>query len=157
KKLFLKDQSVGKILSFSFARPSDSPLALKIKLEVDANPPLGSGFEQKFLTFPFPAAIITQDPASLFAGKSHALLCRPYVKGRDWFDFIWYVNRQTPMNFQLLSHALDQLGPWKGQGLAINGSWYLHEMERKIRSIEWPAAKADVQRFLKPHQLPSLE
>ena len=53
-------------------------------------------------------------------------------------------------NFSFLSNALDQLGPWKGKQVAVDLDWYQQEMGRKIRSIDWEAAKADVQRFLKP-------
>ena len=157
KKLFLKDHSIGKVLSLQFKRRRDFPLPVKIKVEVDANPPLGSHLDQKYLDFPFPFAIIVQDPPSLFAGKCHALLCREYVKGRDWYDFVWYVGRKTPVNHALLSNALDQIGPWQGQGIRVDKEWLVSALEKKIRAIDWVAAKRDVERFVVPSQLPSLE
>ena len=47
----------------------------------------------KYLDFPFVSSVLLQDLPSLFAGKIHAMLCREYVKGRDWYDFIWFTNR----------------------------------------------------------------
>ena len=55
---------------------------LQIKLEIDTNPPEGSEYELKYLDFPLPYSVKTQDLPSLFAGKSHALLCRDYTKGK---------------------------------------------------------------------------
>jgi hypothetical protein len=157
KKIFIKDHSIGKILSLQFKRPRDFPLPIKVKVEVDANPPSGGRFDQKYLDFPFPFGIIVQDPPSLFAGKCHALLCREYVKGRDWYDFVWYVSRKTPVNDGLLSNALDQVGPWKGQRIQADKEWLVSALEKKIRVIDWTAARRDVERFVIPSQLPSLE
>ena len=67
---------------------------------------------EKYIEFPVTVAILAHDTSSLFAGKSHALLCRNWEKGRDWFDFIWYVGKKTPLNYSLLSNALNQMGPW---------------------------------------------
>jgi hypothetical protein len=155
--MFLKDQSIGKVLSFQFKRPRDIPLPIAVKLEVDSNPPLGSRFDQKYLDFPFPAAIIVQDLPSLFAGKCHALLCREYIKGRDWYDFVWYVSRKTVINFGLLSNALDQVGPWKSQNIHVDNEWVASALAHKIREIDWGVARKDVQRFVWPSYLPSLE
>src|SRR3989338_1653349 len=157
KKAFLKDDSIGKILQLSHLKADRSARKIKIKIEVDTNPPACSHFESKFLDFPFAFSVTVQDPPSLFAGKSHALLCREYVKGRDWYDFIWYATRKTPVNFELLSSALDQQGPWAKQGLKIDRAWYFEQMEMKIRSIDWEAAKRDISRFLKSPQLDTLK
>lgn len=154
KKAFLKSDSMGKVLSFEHL---DLTKAVKIKFEVDTNPPAGGGFETKYLDFPFPFPVTVQDRPSLFAGKSHALLCREYVKGRDWFDFVWYVGRETPLNFDFLSAAIDQQGPWKGQGIVVTKAWYLEEMEKKIASVDWDDARRDVIRLLKASDLPIVE
>jgi Nucleotidyl transferase AbiEii toxin, Type IV TA system len=84
---------------------------VNIKLEVDTNPPAGSGYETKVIRFPEPFSIVTQNLPSLFAGKTHALLCREYTKGRDWFDFVWYMSRNTEINLLNLQNALIQQGP----------------------------------------------
>ncbi|HLD50519.1 MAG TPA: nucleotidyl transferase AbiEii/AbiGii toxin family protein [bacterium] len=157
KKGFVKDDSIGKILIFKHLKVIRGTKKINIKIEVDTNPPAGSHFETRFLDFPFPFSVTTQNLPSLFAGKSHALLCREYVKGRDWYDFILYATRKTPVNFELLSSALDQQGPWAKQGLKIDRAWYFEQMEMKIRSIDWEAAKRDISRFLKSPQLETLK
>ncbi len=73
KIAFLKADSVGGILTIKDSRTNKPKL--KIKLEIDAHPPAGSTYELKYLDFPFPYSIKTQDLPSLFAGKCHALLC----------------------------------------------------------------------------------
>jgi hypothetical protein len=88
---------------------------LNIKLEIDTNPPKGSVVETRFLDFPLDSAIAVQDLQSNFAGKCHALLCREYIIGRDWFDFTWYVNRKIKPNLLFLTNAIAQQGPWAGK------------------------------------------
>jgi hypothetical protein len=157
KLAFLKDQSIGKILTFSYRKPRDIAVPIRIKLEVDTRPPAGAQTESRFADFPFAFAVTLHTLPSLFAGKSHALLCREFVKGRDWFDFGWYVARRTPIRFELLAAALNQQGPWKGRGITVDAAWYFAEMEKKIRSIDWEAAKADTRRFLAHTQQQSLD
>jgi hypothetical protein len=157
RKAFLKGDSVGKILSLKEARGGGRYKSLRIKLEIDTNPPDGSGHETRYLDFPFSFPIAVQDPQSLFAGKSHALLCREYVKGRDWYDFVWYVGRKVPLNYSFLSRALDQVGPWERTGIEVTKDWYLSEMEKKIEAIDWDDAKKDVIRFLKVRDIPLVE
>ncbi len=62
-----------------------------------------ASYDMPVLDYPFPAAVRIFDLASLFAGKLHALMCRNYLKGRDWYDFIWYTARRTPVNRLLVS------------------------------------------------------
>jgi len=88
RQAFVKDNSLGNLLRLNY-KPATGPLRkLRIKLEVDTNPPAGAAFETKYLDFPFPSAVCVFALPSLFAGKLHALLCREYLKGRDWYDFI---------------------------------------------------------------------
>jgi len=157
KKAFLKDQSFARILMLKHWGRSGRLGAIRIKFEIDTNPPTGSRSEIRYLDFPFAAAVAVQDLPSLFAGKNHALLCRGYVKGRDWYDFLWHVTRKTPINFDFLSQACDQQGPWAGQHIAADKEWYLWELESKIRSIDWKEVKNDVARFLRPQAQQSLE
>jgi hypothetical protein len=130
---------------------------LRIKLEVDTNPPLGAAYEMPILDFPFPAAVRVFDPPSLFAGKLHALLCRNYLKGRDWYDFVWYTARRTAINHELLSAALDQQGPWKGRAPKTDDAWCVEQLRATIEEVDWGQARRDVQRFVRPSELPSLE
>ena len=89
-----------------------------------------------------------QDLSSNFAGKSHALLCREYIKGRDWYDFIWYVSNEIPINFTFLSKAINQQGPWLGQEIDVNPDWYLTALKEKIYTIDWSQAAREVSPFL---------
>ncbi len=95
--------------------------ALKIKLEIDTNPPDGAQFERKVKLGPIPHFVTLYDEPSLFAGKLHAILCRSWknrVKRRDLFDFVFYRSRGTPANLDHLrnclidSRAIDKTIPW---------------------------------------------
>ena len=157
QQAFVKDDSVGKLLHLEY-RPHTGPLRkLRIKLEVDTNPPAGAAYAMPVLDYPFPAAVRIFDLPSLFAGKIHALLCRNYLKGRDWYDFVWYTARRTPINHRLLSSALDQQGPWKGQAPKTDNAWCVERLRGLIQQHDWEQARRDVQRFVKSHELPSLE
>lgn len=154
---FLKDDSLGDLLQLQY-RPSTGPVRMiRIKIEIDTNPPAGGTFETRYLDFPFPQATVAHDPPSLFAGKLHALLCRRYLKGRDWFDFIWYTARRTPVNYRLLSAALAQTGPWAGASVDVDRGWCLRALDEKIESIDWSRARNDVRAFLRAADLPTLE
>lgn len=153
KTAFLKAESMGGLLILKDIRTNRPKL--QIKLEIDSNPPSGSSYELKYLDFPLPYGIKTQDLSSLFAGKIHALLCRPYTKGRDWYDFVWYVSHKTPLNFSLLNHAILQKSPWKD--ISVDSAWLFHKMEEKIKDTNWDEAKRDVARFLKPRELLTLD
>ncbi len=149
------------MLQLTYARDRSDTQNIQIKLEIDTNPSQGSVFETKLLDFPTPFSVVIQAPSSLFAGKLHALLCRDYVKGRDWYDFIWYVTRKTGVNFTYLSNALDQHGPWKGKlsgtKVVIDMPWLTQELEKKVLTIDWKLATKDVENFIKPRELKSLE
>jgi predicted nucleotidyltransferase component of viral defense system len=153
--VFLKENSQGGILLIKDTR-SNRP-KLQIKLEIDTNPPAGSLFELKYLDFPLPYSVQSQNLASLFASKSHALLCRDYTKGRDWYDFIWYVARKTSINFSLLNKAIAQTGPWSGREISVTQEWLLQNLRIKIKNTDWKMAKKDVERFLRRRELLSLD
>jgi hypothetical protein len=156
QQIFLKDDSVGQLLHLHY-RPQTGPMRkLRVKLEVDTNPPAGASCEMTVLDYPFPSAVRVFDLPSLFAGKIHALLCRDYLKGRDWYDFIWYTARHISINHTLLSAALDQQGPWAGTHPKTNDAWCVTQLSTKIGMIDWNQAREDVRRFLKPNELPSL-
>src|SRR5262249_16991024 len=149
--------SFGKVLKLIYERSRSDVQVVNIKLEVDTNPPLASSFETKVVTFPEPFSIVVQDLPSLFAGKIHALLCRDYVKGRDWFDFIWYASKKTDINLLNLQNALIQQGPWKGEKLILDNNWVKERLREKVESINWETAKKDVQPFLRARQLRTLD
>lgn len=157
KKAFIKDDSLGKVLQLQHLKADRSMSKIRIKVEVDTNPPAGGFFENKFLDFPFVCALTVQDMPSLFAGKIHALLCREYVKGRDWYDFLWYVSYRAAINLKFLAAALEQTGPWAGRKIEVDSQWCCAQLREKILSIDWQAARNDVARFIKPSELASLD
>lgn len=155
KKAVIKDTSIANQLNLSFMDDLNGR-KLKIKLEIDCNPPAGSGFEYSYLDFPVDFEVCHQDMSSNFALKIHALLCRGYMKGRDWYDFNWYIAQGVKPNLLLLQNALVQYGPWQGEALEIDEAWLVSAMQEKIASIDWKDATADVERFLKPVEQKSL-
>ncbi|WP_070154721.1 nucleotidyl transferase AbiEii/AbiGii toxin family protein [Sphingobium phenoxybenzoativorans] len=156
REAVLKNDSIASQLNLRFAG-SNSARAIKIKLEIDTNPPAGSGEATTFLDFPADYEVRHQDLPSNFALKVHALLCRPYLKGRDWFDFSWYVANHVPLNRSLLASALRQAGPWQGDPeMNYGGGWLVDTLKDKISSIDWSAAASDVARFLRPDEAKSL-
>ncbi|MES2198780.1 MAG: nucleotidyl transferase AbiEii/AbiGii toxin family protein [Chlamydiota bacterium] len=149
KRAFSKEDSFARILELSYDRLPSDEQKITIKLEIDTHPPEGSKFETAFLTYPYPFSILMQDMPSLFSGKCHALLCREYEKGRDWFDFLWYLSQKTPINLPLLKNALYQTGPYKEKKIPCDKAWLLEELRHKITSIDWKAAKRDIEHFLR--------
>ena len=156
KKAVIKDTSIANQLDLSFMDELNGR-KLKIKLEIDCNPPAGSGFDYTYLDFPVDFEVCHQDLSSNFSLKAHALLCRSYIKGRDWYDFGWYLAQGVAPNLLLLQNALIQYGPWEGQDLEVDREWLLKALGEKISSINWQDAAADVERFMKPVEQRSLK
>lgn len=154
---FLKAHSLGGILILK--DPRTHIPKLRIKLEIDTNPPGGSEYELKYLDFPISFSIRTQTLPSLYAGKCHALLSRKYTKGRDWYDFTWYVAKNTPINLNLLYQALLQSEPkkWNTVKSSQIKNKVISELEQKIKSIDWEKTKQDVAQFLRKRELESLK
>jgi predicted nucleotidyltransferase component of viral defense system len=157
RKAFIKDDSIGKVLQLNHAGKRGPFRKIRIKLEVDTNPPSGSQTEIKYLDFPFVSSVTVQDKPSLFAGKVHALLCREYIKGRDWYDFLWYTSLGIKINYRFLASALKQQGSWKGRDIDINLEWCMAELEKDIKSIDWKTTTEDVRRFVRVAEQPSLD
>ena len=156
KKALLKDSSVSNQLDLSFYQGHEGQKQ-KVKLEIDVNPPVGSDFVYTYRDFPVDFEICHQDLSSNFALKIHALLCRPYLKGRDWYDFNWYIKNANKPNLSLLQAALMQWGPWEGQDLSIDDEWVRDTLLNKISSIDWKEAADDVERFMNPTERASLQ
>ena len=156
KAALIKDTSIANQLNMRFM-DNRSGRKLKIKLEIDTQPPAGSGFDYTYLDFPVDFEVCHQDLSSNFALKTHALLCRGYLKGRDWYDFSWYIAKDVMPNIKLLNNALIQYGPWQGEDLSIDREWLAGELGKKITSINWQDAASDVERFLKPVEQKSLK
>jgi len=156
REAVLRDDSISQQLNLKFLQGPTNRL-LRIKLEIDVNPPAESGFAYSYLDFPLDFEVCHQDLGSNFALKIHALLCRPYLKGRDWYDFNWYTKQGARPNLAHLQAALRQHGPWAGQTVTVSHEWLVDALAEKIASVDWKTAANDVERFLIPLERKSLE
>ena len=157
RQALLKSDSIASQLDLSFVG-TGKPRTTRIKLEIDINPPAGSGEDATYLDFPADHEVRHRDLASNFALKIHALLCRGFLKGRDWYDFSWYVANEAVPNVSLLRAALIQAGPWAGdESIIVDMPWLKDALTTAIAKIDWKAAAEDVRRFLRPDELKSLE
>jgi len=133
-----------------------SQKTLKIKFEVDTDPPLGFATEQKLLLQPYSFYVNCFGLPDLFAGKVHELLFRQWknrIKGRDWYDFEWYVRKGVPLNRQHLAIRAKQSGHWPEAG-AMTAEQLAALLHDRIEMIDLDSARADVDRFIKsPEQL----
>jgi hypothetical protein len=119
---------------------------LAIKLEIDSRPPAGARCERRVVTRHLTFFVQHYDRPSLFAGKLHAAIARPYGKGRDWYDLLWYLSLRPPVtpNLFLLQAALDQTpGP---DGRDAN-QWQML-VRHRLAALDLAAIVADVRPFL---------
>jgi hypothetical protein len=123
---------------------------LKIKFEVDTDPPPGFATEERLLLQPYSFYAKCYALPDLHAGKMHALLFRKWknrVKGRDWFDFEWYVRNAVPLHLVHLEQRARQSGDWSGP--AMEQADLHHLLLRRIESLDIEQARADVRPFLR--------
>jgi len=127
----------------------DPRAALAVKLEVDTRSPEGAVLETTVVRRYLPLQLQHHDRASLFSGKLHAVLQRPYLKGRDVYDLVWYLSDPDwpEPNFVLLNNALDQTG-WRG-GRLTAGNWR-KVVRSKLAGVSWDRVQDDVRPFLGP-------
>ncbi len=117
---------------------------IRIKVEIDVNPPAGHTTEIKPLLWPSPVSIVAHDIPSLFAGKLHAVLTRPYDKGRDWYDLAWYVQRRAEINFTALKNALVQTSSCDAC-TSINAETVKEMLIARLEQMNLEQVKADVR------------
>lgn len=120
---------------------------LAVKIEVDTRPPAGAGLETTIIRRYLPLHLQHHDRASLLAGKLHAILQRPYLKGRDLYDLLWYLSdpEWPPPNLTLLNNALRQTG-WERE--ALTAQTWRAVVRQRLESIAWEQVLADVRPFL---------
>lgn len=144
---FLKEDTSVYSLRFS------SEPRIKIRIEVDTNPPPGFSTEQKLLLLPFSFMTNCYSLPDLFAGKMHAILFRRWksrVKGRDWYDFEYYVRNNTPLNFNHLRTRAAQTENLLME--SFTKDYFSRLLRDKIASTNIEALKADVRPFIKNHE-----
>ncbi|OGS06499.1 MAG: hypothetical protein A2270_07385 [Elusimicrobia bacterium RIFOXYA12_FULL_51_18] len=149
KSAFLKADTLEQLLVIGMEGESGLPLT-KIKIEIDADPPPLFKVESRVLLNPIPFNVKVFAPSSMFAGKMHALLCRGWktrVKGRDWYDFVWFVGRRTPVDLRHLEQRMRQSGDWAKDG-PLTEAAFRSLLSRHIASVNIAQAKDDVSRFL---------
>lgn len=123
---------------------------LKIKLEVDTNPPLRFQTESKTLLLPITFNVRSMTLPNLYAGKMHALLFRSWktrVKGRDWFDFEWYVKSNTPLNLEHLCQRMKESGSYDKD--ILTKEEFAKLLSSKIDSLDVEQAINEVKGFVK--------
>lgn len=124
---------------------------IKIKFEIDINPPAYATLENKFRLLPYPYQVKLYDMPSLFAGKIHAVLCRGWknrVKGRDLYDYVFYLSKNAKVNLKHLKARMVQTDHFdEKEELTIEK---LKEMlNKKFSNINYQNAKEDVVAFIK--------
>lgn len=123
---------------------------IKIKIEVDRQPPLQFVTEEKLLIRPFSFYVKCFALPSLFAGKMHALLYRKWksrVKGRDWYDLEWYIKKGIPLDVEHFLSRAKETGDWKDE--TISHEQIIELLKHKIEKVSFKNIKEDVVRFIK--------
>ena len=155
RSAFLKGSTKEHILLFY----SDPKLAgsitatenIKIKFEIDIDPPAGAGYDNRYQLLPSPYEIRLYDLPSLFAGKIHAVICKSWknrIKGRDLYDYIFYLQKNAPVNMEHLRRRLIE-----SDALSENDAFNVEILKQmlwdRFDSIDYEAAKEDVRPFIK--------
>ena len=124
---------------------------IKIKFEIDINPPKGATYETKYKLLPSPHQVRLYDKSSLFAGKIHAILCRNWqnrVKGRDLYDYVFFLANNINVNLDLVKSKLIE-----SKYIMENDSFNLDVLKsllkNKFKEINYKEAKDDVIPFIK--------
>jgi len=140
ESVFLKDNTDVYDISFQTEK------SIKIKIEVDTLPPLKFSTEQKLLLLPKSFMSRCVALPDLFAGKVHALIFRAWknrVKGRDWYDFEWYVRNRVPLNFEHLQERIRQFN-----GTEMNLDEFKTALKERLSGTDINQVKADILPFL---------
>ncbi|MBU0504477.1 MAG: nucleotidyl transferase AbiEii/AbiGii toxin family protein [bacterium] len=131
---------------------------LKIKFELDHNPPYKLDTEVKTLLIPIPFQVRLVSVPDLFAGKVHAVLCRSWktrIKGRDFYDFVWHVAHKHLINLKGLSLRMQQTGHLE-PGVFLTKKDLGEALNKRFAAIDFKQAKQDVAPFIKDSQELSL-
>jgi len=120
---------------------------LAVKIEVDTNPPKGAGLATTVVRRFVVLQLHHHDKASLLSGKLHAVLQRPYIKGRDIYDLLWYLSDPAwpEPNLILLNNALAQTN-WKGARLTKEN--WKQQIWQKLQALNWSGVVDDVRPFV---------
>ena len=152
---FLKANTLKHLLTITtaeeIARPIPRGQVLKIKIEVDTDPPPGFVAENKFILQPIPFSVRTFVLPDLFAGKMHAVLCRRWksrVKGRDWYDLVWYAANHPQLHLSHLEQRMIQSGRLK-QDEQMNREKFFALTTEAVDKLDVNQARREVEPFVK--------
>ena len=137
---FLKDNTDVYNVAFQTEK------TVKVKIEVDTQPPLLFQTEQKALTLPYTFMVRCFQLSDLFAGKMHALVFRNWktrVKGRDWYDFEWYVRWRVPLDFKHLQERIREFN-----GIEMSVEDFKAALKERLATTNIEDVKLDVRGFL---------
>lgn len=149
---FLKSETVWKELILDGIIPQSGikmSSNIKIKLEVDREPPLGFETEEKLLLRPFSFYVKCFTLPNLFAGKMHALLFRNWkqrVKGRDWYDLAWYIKKGVALDLGHFLLRAQDTGNWTAA--TITQDQLITLLKEKIDSVSFDSIREDIVRFI---------
>jgi len=152
---FLKADTVKQMLAIEtapeFMGRAPRGQIIKIKIEVDTDPPPGFATQSKFLLQPIPFSVRAFALPDLFAGKMHAVLCRRWkgrVKGRDWYDLIWFATLYPRMHLSHLEQRMLQSGHLKaGEGLTREN--FIKRAAQAVEMLDIAQARKEVEPFVK--------
>lgn len=152
---FIKGNTKETIISI-FPDSSDSSRIIHnekimIRFEVDVNPPLYANTEIMFRLLPFPYQVRVYDNTSLFAGKIHAVIARSWknrVKGRDLYDYIYYLSLDTKVNLKHLEARLKQTKTIE-EDFNLTRALLIEILDKRFDEIDYEIAKSDVRPFIK--------
>lgn len=138
-------------LLFDYGLSPHEDEKISIKIEIDTAPPRGGREKVTLYNSIFMFYILHYDLASLFAGKLHALLCREYSKGRDWYDLLWYLTsfKELEPNFDMLNNAIEQT---MRKPFRVNRENWRDKLKDTIDNFNIKKAKNDVGYFLENPQ-----
>ena len=152
---FLKTNTRHALLQIGVKGPSNSGIhpdaLIRIKVEIDSNPVLGFHVEPIYLREPLPVSIRVVKESSLFAGKIHAALYRAWkqrVKGRDWYDLVWFLRRNVPLNPHYLAECM-RAGGELAQDETLTVERVKQLLNTRVGEINLNAAKDDVRPFVR--------
>lgn len=134
-----------------FAQQISGRQVLKIKMEVDTDPPPGFTTHTRYLLNPIPFAVRCYALPDLFAGKMHALLFRKWknrVKGRDWYDFVWYAANHPQLHLAHLEERMRQTMHWSGDQ-KLTAVRFAGLLSETIEQLDVDLARKDVSPFVK--------
>lgn len=148
---FIKANTLIHLIKIDTNLKTHKNAVMKIKLEIDIDPAAGFTSEDKYHLHPIPFTIKTMALPSLFAGKVHALLCRTRqtnIKGRDWYDMIWFIKNSIPCELNYLKNKMVQTGH-VDMSESLTKERLAQLLTEKIKEIDFDQAKKDVEPFLK--------